>query len=158
MADANFKRVLIAVGAGDTSVQAARVGLNLAKALGAESAILNVVEPLTSRSSQMGSPPGNCCRSLTRKKIPAPDKDQIVGQFRTLRAVVFTGLVLVLNKSHRPALAVLLKLRFGRNHHPVWQENILDIGGSGHPDLWTQPYGARHRPVLGSARRGGDRL
>ncbi len=66
--------------------------------------------------------------------------------------------IIVLNKSVPPALAVLLKLRFGRNHHPVWQENILHIGGTGHPDLWPQPYGARHRPVLGSARRGGDRL
>jgi nucleotide-binding universal stress UspA family protein len=72
MADANFKRVLIAVGAGDTSVQAARVGLNLAKALGAESAILNVVEPLTSPSSQIGIPAGELLQVVDQEEDTCP--------------------------------------------------------------------------------------
>ena len=72
MADANFKRVLITVGAGDTSVQAARVGLNLAKALGAESAILNVVEPLTSPSSQIGIPAGELLQVVDQEEDTCP--------------------------------------------------------------------------------------
>ena len=72
MADANFKRVLIAVGAGDTSVQAARVGLNLAKALGAESAILNVVEQLTSPSSQIGIPAGELLQVVDQEEDTCP--------------------------------------------------------------------------------------
>lgn len=68
MADANFRRILIAVGAGDTSVQAARVGLDLAKAIGAETAILHVVEPLTSPSSPIGIPAGELVQVVEQEE------------------------------------------------------------------------------------------
>jgi nucleotide-binding universal stress UspA family protein len=53
-----FKRILIAVDRTPLSVRAAGVGVELAAALGSDSAFVHGVEPMSSASSEIGLPSG----------------------------------------------------------------------------------------------------